>query len=117
MKLGMGWGVISTLGVGLAGCGAGTPGTPQTDAPAGAAAPAATESTRGVGVIEAVDVSAGRVTNSHQPIESLGWPAMTMSFKVANPDLLKQVAVGEKVEFALDGKDMSASIVSLDKAR
>jgi len=41
---------------------------------------------------------------------------MTMSFKVAKPDLLEHVEVGEKVEFTLDGKDMSASITSLTEA-
>jgi Cu(I)/Ag(I) efflux system protein CusF len=119
MKLGRGWGLISTLVVGLAGCGAGKSTAPQREAPAAeASAPSvAAEPARGVGVIEAVNASAGTVTISHQPIESLGWPAMTMPFKVANPDLLKHVTVGEKVEFALDGKDMSASITSLDAAR
>ncbi|HEX5048339.1 MAG TPA: copper-binding protein [Gammaproteobacteria bacterium] len=66
--------------------------------------------------MQAVDTSARTVTIAHQPIESLGWPAMTMSFKVAKPELLEQVSVGEKVDFTLDGKDMSASITSLTEA-
>jgi len=67
-------------------------------------------------VVQSVDASAGTVTISHQPIESIGWPAMTMPFKVAKPELLQQVAAGDKVEFTLDGKDMSASITSLTEA-
>jgi Cu(I)/Ag(I) efflux system protein CusF len=55
------------------------------------------------------------VTIAHEPIAALSWPAMTMAFKVAQPDLLKDVAVGSKVEFMLHGKDMSAVITSLKK--
>ena len=103
----------------LAGCGESTPSAQQpTATPAEAAAPAPTADAapRGVGVVQSVDASAGTVTISNQPIASIGWPAMTMPFKVAKPDLLEQVSVGEKVEFTLDGKDMSASIVSLREA-
>jgi hypothetical protein len=39
-----------------------------------------------------------------------------LSFKVAKPELLEHVAVGERVEFTLDGKDMSASMPSLTEA-
>jgi Cu/Ag efflux protein CusF len=68
-------------------------------------------------VVQSVDTSAKTVTIAHQPIESLGWPAMTMSFKVTKPELLEQVSAGEKVDFTLDGRDMSASITSLTPAR
>ena len=67
-------------------------------------------------MVQSLDASSRTVTIAHQPIESLGWPAMTMSFKVATPELLERVSIGEKVEFTLDGKDMSASITSLTEA-
>jgi Cu(I)/Ag(I) efflux system protein CusF len=116
MKLGMGWALLAALGFGLAACDAGTPGARQADAPtADSTTPA--EPARGTGVIEAVNTAAGTVTIAHQPIEALGWPAMTMSFKVANPELLKRATVGEKVEFSLGGREMSSPITSLEPAR
>jgi Cu(I)/Ag(I) efflux system protein CusF len=113
------WAATCVLAAALAGCGESTPSAPQpTAAPAEAAAPAPTADAapRGVGIIQSVDTSAGTVTIAHQPIASIGWPAMTMPFKVAKPQMLEQVSVGEKVEFTLDGKDMSASITSLREA-
>jgi Cu(I)/Ag(I) efflux system protein CusF len=65
-----------------------------------AAAPAA----EAVGVVRAVDAKVGSVTIAHQAIPALGWPAMTMPFKVADPALLKGVAVGAKVRFQLQGQ-------------
>jgi len=32
----------------------------------------------------------------HEAIAVIGWPAMTMAFKVASPDLLKVAKVGDK---------------------
>ena len=106
--------IAGALAIALGACGDGPPPAAPAagSAPAAAAAPA-----RGVGVVQALDPSAGTVTISHEAIASLGWPAMTMSFKVAKPDLLQQVSVGEKVEFTLDGKDMAASITSLQGTR
>lgn len=113
------WAPTLALAAALAGCEQDTPSAPEsTAAPAEAAAPAPTAdgAPHGVGVVQSVDASAGTVTIAHQPIASIGWPAMTMPFKVAKPQMLEQVSVGEKVEFTLDGKDMSASITSLREA-
>lgn len=113
------WTLGCALAATLAGCGEGAPSAPaRTTAPADAAAPtpSADAPPHGIGVVQAVDAAAGTVTISHQPIESIGWPAMTMPFKVAQPELLQRVSVGEKVEFTLGGKDMSASITSLTEA-
>jgi Cu(I)/Ag(I) efflux system protein CusF len=68
---------------------------------------------QGTGVVKSIDSNSAMVTIAHEPISTLSWPAMTMAFKVAKPDLLKGIAVGSKVEFMLQGKDMSAVIVSL----
>lgn len=64
----------------------------------------ATKRITGTGVVKSVDVQKGTVTISHEPIKELNWPAMTMGFKVSNPDLLKQATVGKKVEFALEDR-------------
>jgi len=69
----------------------------------------------GAGVVKAVDVKAATVTIAHEPIEAIGWPAMTMPFKVTSPALLDKVAVGRKVQFTLvsaeDPKIKSLKIV------
>jgi Cu(I)/Ag(I) efflux system protein CusF len=104
---------LAVAATSLAGCGtegpSGMQGMPQ--------APAAQTSTaaesRGVGVVQSVDAANGKVTIAHEPIESLGWPAMTMAFSVAQPDLLADVTTGQRVDFTLRGRDMSAVITSI----
>jgi Cu(I)/Ag(I) efflux system protein CusF len=55
----------------------------------------------GTGTVLKVDAINGRVTIAHGPINSIQWPAMTMTFAVQNKKLLDQVVVGEKIEFDL----------------
>ncbi|MDM8354065.1 copper-binding protein [Brevundimonas staleyi] len=52
------------------------------------------------GVISAIDAQGGKITIEHEPIASLGWPAMTMGF-AASPALIDQAKVGDRVEFDL----------------
>lgn len=59
----------------------------------------------GTGTVKAVDAKAGAFVIAHDPIPALGWPAMTMPFKVTDPKLLEQAAVGKKVQFKLTGGD------------
>jgi Cu(I)/Ag(I) efflux system protein CusF len=58
----------------------------------------------GVGQIKSVDAKAGSVTLHHGPIASLGWPAMTMTFKAA-PDALRAAKPGQTVKFTLQTPD------------
>lgn len=76
----------------------------------GAAAAAGVQAT---GMVKAVDARAGTVTIAHQSIKALGWPAMTMAFKVASPALLDKVVVGRKVQFTL----VSASDPKIDSLK
>lgn len=39
------------------------------------------------------------VTLAHEPVPALNWPAMTMEFGVASPDVTKGVAPGDAVSF------------------
>lgn len=85
-----------------------------------AAAPSVSPSAdapRGVGVVQAVDAAAGTITIAHEPMETLGWPAMTMPFKIARPELLENVTVGERIEFTLESADMTAPITAVRKTR
>lgn len=56
---------------------------------------------RGQGTVNAVDVAAGKLNLTHEPIASLGWKGMTMDFSVQNPALLKNLKPGAPVEFEL----------------
>lgn len=71
---------------------------------AGHAVPAAASAIEAVGVVRAIDAKAGKVTLAHDAIPARKWPPMTMAFKVADPALLKDLAVGTKVRFKLDGQ-------------
>jgi len=75
--------------------------TAAAGAPAAAAAPAAATKVghKGQGTVDGIDVKAGTVSLNHGAIASLGWPAMTMEFKAANPALLKDLKPGMPVAF------------------
>lgn len=77
------------------------PGMSAEQPAASASAPATAE---GVGQIKSVDAKAGAVTIHHGPIASLGWPAMTMTFK-ATPEALKAAKPGQTVKFTLQAAD------------
>ncbi len=55
---------------------------------------------KGSGTVTAADAVTGKITLDHGAIQAVGWPAMKMGFS-AKPDLLKGVAVGDKVDFNL----------------
>ena len=50
------------------------------------------------GTVTAIDPEAGTLTIEHGPVESIGWPAMTMAFE-AEAQILEQVSVGEGIAF------------------
>ncbi|OZB68948.1 MAG: copper-binding protein [Lysobacterales bacterium 13-68-4] len=68
---------------------------------------------QGVGVVKAIDAAKGTITLQHQAITTIGWPAMTMPFKVASPELLKHVKVGDKVQFTLHPDGMNSTVRSI----
>ncbi|MDB5476683.1 MAG: efflux transporter periplasmic adaptor subunit [Phenylobacterium sp.] len=42
------------------------------------------------------------VTLSHEPVPAIGWPAMTMTFRLADPTLAKGIKAGDRVAFGFD---------------
>ena len=62
---------------------------------------AATAQGNGVqGEVRKIDEAAGKVTLKHGPIKNLGMDVgMTMTFRVKDPAMLREVQVGDKVEF------------------
>src|SRR4051794_19652531 len=69
------------------------PGMPMPGAPAGQAA---TYNTTG----QITAIAGSDVTISHQPVAALGWPAMTMTFKAPDPEMLSGVKEGSEVAFS-----------------
>lgn len=76
--------------------------------------PMATEKMpKGRGKVVEVDAKSGKVTLNHEPIKELGWPSMTMGFKVKDSKQLNKLKVGDEVAFdlkaeAADQPDMPA---------
>lgn len=73
----------------------------------------ATKTGNGVGVITALDPKAAKVTIKHGPIPTVGWPAMTMTFKSTPPALLKNVHVGQTIAFDMRTKGMDAEMTAI----
>ena len=75
----------------------GVPARPITAPRAAAPAPALYQSR---GRIE--QITPKTVTLSHEPVPAIGWPAMTMTFQLADPALAKGLKVGDRVAFGFD---------------
>ena len=98
---------VASLSVVLSGCGkkseAPTAESPKgaastTDAMSGMSMPTDAKMGKATGTVTALDATAGKITLDHGAIPAVGWPAMKMGFS-ANPDLLKGISVGDKVNF------------------
>jgi Cu(I)/Ag(I) efflux system membrane fusion protein len=50
------------------------------------------------GTLKSID-AAGTVSVRHDPVASLGWPAMTMDFVLANPSLVATIKPGSPIAF------------------
>ncbi len=51
------------------------------------------------GVVKNLDVAKGTVTFAHDPVKSLNWPAMSMTFGVKDKAMLDKLTVGKKFDF------------------
>ena len=62
---------------------------------------------QGTGKVTKVDAAGGTVTIAHEPVDSMNWPAMTMTFKVQDKKMLDKAKSGQKVDFSFvqSGKD------------
>lgn len=53
-----------------------------------------------VGKIE--QLTANSVTLSHEPVSAIGWPAMTMTFQLSDPKIVRGLKTGDRVRFGFD---------------
>lgn len=65
------------------------------------------------GTVKKVDRQEGAVTVAHGPVQSLKWPAMTMTFKVKEKKMLDKVKEGDPIDFTFvqSGKDYTITAV------
>ncbi len=72
----------------------------------------------GSGVVKAVLSDEHKLNLQHEPIEALGWPAMTMDFIVADDVSISELLVDDNVMFQLEqqeGRYLITSIHKMDK--
>jgi Cu/Ag efflux protein CusF len=61
--------------------------------------PTAQASAMSEGVVRKIDAANGKITLRHGPIANLDMPAMSMVFRVQQPELLSGIKVGDRVTF------------------
>jgi len=71
------------------------------------------------GVVKKIDAGAGKITLTSGPIRSLDMDEdnMTMVFHVKDPAMLKQVKVGDKVQFEAGLVNGETTVTSLQKSK
>ena len=70
-----------------------------------------------VGVVNSVDTAQRKISLTHEPIPSIGWPSMTMDFPVAPSVDLNAVKPGSHVDFIMEkGKNGLYEIQSVQPA-
>ena len=59
------------------------------------------------GTVKSVDAKGGTIALNHEPVKSMNWPAMTMTFQVRDKTLMEKLGPGKRVEveFEQRGKD------------
>ena len=83
--------------------------------PAAAPLPATTSGEHETtGTVTAVE--AGGITLDHAPVPSLKWPAMTMSFQLSQPELVRGLKAGDAVRFRFRQQGDEYSVTAIERA-
>ncbi|GAA3844120.1 copper-binding protein [[Pseudomonas] carboxydohydrogena] len=71
------------------------------------------------GEVKKIDESAGKITMKHGPIKNLDMDedGMTMVFRVQDPAMLKQVKVGDKVQFQAERATAGITVTKIEKQK
>lgn len=78
---------------------------------------AAAQIHQGHGVVNKINAQAGKLNITHEPIESMGWPRMTMDFTVQDKASLAGIKPGMKVDFELTVKGKGYRITHIAPAK
>lgn len=63
------------------------------------------------------ELSSDSASISHGPVESIGWPAMTMTFQVRSPDMVQGLNVGDPVDFQFQQAGDQYVLTSITRAQ
>ena len=78
-------------------------------------APKGEDQAEAIGVINAVDAEKRSVNITHEPVEALGWPKMTMDLPVTRRVDLTTIKTGTKVRIKLkQGRDKHYRIIAVE---
>ena len=70
------------------------------------------------GEVRKIDESAGKITLKHGPAKSIGMDeGMTMAYRVKDPAMLKQVKVGDKVQFEAEKANDGFTVTRIHKSK
>ncbi|MDR1298614.1 MAG: copper-binding protein [Deltaproteobacteria bacterium] len=67
------------------------------------------------GVIVELDPANSRLVADHEAIPQVGWGPMVMGFRVAGPDLLDGLAVGDRVRLDISFRGQTYLVVDVEK--
>ncbi len=70
---------------------------------------------QGMGIIQNINKDEHMVTLAHEPIKALNWPAMTMSFKVANNIDMSNIELKQTIYFELQKTANSYEITKISR--
>lgn len=67
------------------------------------------------GVLNSVDTAAGTINVTHEPVEALGWPKMTMDLPVTRRVDMSKLKPGSEVTLKLkQGRDKQFRVVGIE---
>ena len=113
---------IAVMTLSLSGCGgsgdASAPAAANTGMPGLSQTAAKPAEHMAQGTLNSVDAAAGTVNISHGAVASANWPAMTMSFKLADPAGAANLKPGDRVDFHFTIESgMSATVTQITPAK
>ncbi len=101
--------------------GHGTPAKPATATTTPATQPAATSTVAATymaeGEVRKIDKEQGKVTLKHGEIKHHDMPAMTMVFKLKDPQMLDKIKEGDKVKFDTDRMDGAWTVTKVEAVK
>ena len=81
-----------------------------------AATPAPADAKLSTGEVRKVDLTQGKLTIKHGPIDNLGMPAMTMVFNAGKADLLKTLKPGDNIKFRAEAAGGTLVVTEIQAA-
>ena len=62
-------------------------------------------------------IAADQITIAHGPVEELGWPAMTMTFRVAKREAIADLKGGDQVSFEFRKAAIGYALTSISRIK